>query len=278
LTLDFAAQVALLQSLFTQFPDIDFKDKIGVLSPYQSQLRELRRQYDLSLTKSQQLCIESNTVDAFQGREKDIIIFTCVRAGAQRGIGFVKDVRRMNVALTRAKHAMWVVGNAKTLGRNQDWQSYIGCVFSIQLQSSVRRSLSVGAVCRHLRDAGHGVFTVKTGDEAAAVLARGVPIKAPKPAVTRSNKRPRDGLPGITHKKKSQRAVESGAAGHGLIDGKVVKGIVNHRGGDAGNATEYKVRFKGVDKNLDEWRSAVHVDAKQIDIYAERKKQKDVSK
>lgn len=126
--LRFAVQVALLQSLFTQFPGIDFKDKIGVLTPYQSQLRELRRHYELSLTKTQQLCIESNTVDAFQGREKEIIIFSCVRAGAQRGIGFVADTRRMNVALTRAKHAIWVVGNAKSLSRNQDWRSYIGCV------------------------------------------------------------------------------------------------------------------------------------------------------
>ena len=127
LTCAVLAHVTLLRSLFADYPNIDFTDKIGVLTPYKSQLRELQRQYQRSLTKDQQLCVESNTVDAFQGREKDIVIFTCVRAGAQRGIGFVADTRRMNVALTRAKQAIWVVGNARALGRNSDWRSYIRC-------------------------------------------------------------------------------------------------------------------------------------------------------
>lgn len=48
--------------------------------------------------------IEINTVDAYQGREKDIIIFSCVRASKERSIGFLADYRRMNVAITRAKY------------------------------------------------------------------------------------------------------------------------------------------------------------------------------
>ena len=130
--------------------------------------------------------------------------------------------------------------------------------------------------CRHLRDAGHGIFTVKSGDEAAAVLSHGGSIKAPKPATKKSNKRPSEDAV-IARKKKSQRDVAPDTAVP--IDGKVVKGIVNHRGGsDAGSATEYKVRFKGGDKSLDEWRSAAQVDAQQIETYVDRKKKKDVSK
>ena len=49
--------------------------------------------------------IELNTVDAFQGREKDIIIFSCVRSGVD-GIGFLSDVRRMNVAITRYQYSI----------------------------------------------------------------------------------------------------------------------------------------------------------------------------
>ena len=59
-----------------------------------------------------------NTVDSFQGQEKDIIIVTTVRANGKRDIGFMKDERRVNVALTRSRHLMAVVGNGDTLGSN----------------------------------------------------------------------------------------------------------------------------------------------------------------
>lgn len=74
--------------------------------------------------------IAVNTVDAFQGQEKDIIIFSAVRANPNPGtrenvIGFLSDVRRLNVAITRPKFALIVLGNSETLSSHHTWRSYI---------------------------------------------------------------------------------------------------------------------------------------------------------
>ena len=73
--------------------------------------------------------IEVNTVDAFQGQEKDVIIINCVRANSSASmkgsLGFLVDERRMNVAITRAKHFLFVVGNSRTLGKNEKWKQLI---------------------------------------------------------------------------------------------------------------------------------------------------------
>lgn len=60
--------------------------------------------------------IEVNSVDAYEGRDIDIVILVCVRSNGNGKIGFLKDAGRMNVALTRARSALFIIGNALTLG------------------------------------------------------------------------------------------------------------------------------------------------------------------
>ena len=81
---------------------------IGVITPYAAQARLLR-----SLIADEQ--VEVDTVDGFQGREKEAILISLVRANPDRELGFLADVRRMNVALTRARRKLLVVGDSATL-------------------------------------------------------------------------------------------------------------------------------------------------------------------
>lgn len=92
--------------------------------------------------------MEFNTIDGFQGREVDILILSTVRASDQSAeepgfnsssIGFVADVRRMNVALTRAKLSLWIVGNARTLQANFNWAALLKDAKERNLVISVAR-------------------------------------------------------------------------------------------------------------------------------------------
>ncbi|KAJ8984652.1 hypothetical protein NQ317_009880 [Molorchus minor] len=98
-------------------------EQIGVITPYEGQRAYLVQymQYQGSLHSKLYQEIEIASVDAFQGREKDIIIMSCVRSNEHQGIGFLNDPRRLNVALTRAKYGIIIVGNPKVLSKQPLW-------------------------------------------------------------------------------------------------------------------------------------------------------------
>ncbi|XP_020575440.1 uncharacterized ATP-dependent helicase C29A10.10c-like [Phalaenopsis equestris] len=100
------------------------KVTVGIITPYKLQLKCLQREFEGVMNSDDGRDIYINTVDAFQGQERDVIIMSCVRA-SNHGVGFVADIRRMNVALTRARRALWVVGNANALMQSDDWAALI---------------------------------------------------------------------------------------------------------------------------------------------------------
>nr|XP_043639260.1 uncharacterized ATP-dependent helicase C29A10.10c-like isoform X2 [Erigeron canadensis] len=100
------------------------KVSVGIITPYKLQLKCIQREFEDVLNSEDGKDLYINTVDAFQGQERDVIIMSCVRA-AGHGVGFVADIRRMNVALTRAKRGLWVMGNASALVQSEDWAALI---------------------------------------------------------------------------------------------------------------------------------------------------------
>ncbi|KAF4346363.1 hypothetical protein G4B88_003394 [Cannabis sativa] len=100
------------------------KITVGIITPYKLQLKCLQREFEDVLNSEDGKDIYINTVDAFQGQERDVIIMSCVRASSH-GVGFVADIRRMNVALTRARRALWIMGNANALTQSDDWGALI---------------------------------------------------------------------------------------------------------------------------------------------------------
>lgn len=117
-------EAANVEKIATRFLRSGVKpEQIGVITPYEGQRAYLVQymQYHGSLHSKLYQEIEVASVDAFQGREKDIIIMSCVRSNDHQGIGFLNDPRRLNVALTRAKYGIIIVGNPKVLSKQPLW-------------------------------------------------------------------------------------------------------------------------------------------------------------
>jgi superfamily I DNA and/or RNA helicase len=95
---------------------------IAVIAPYAAQVRYLRDQLAQTAGAAS---VEVDTVDGFQGREKEAVIISTVRSNGKGEIGFLGDQRRMNVALTRAKRKLIVIGDSATLGSSSFFQSLL---------------------------------------------------------------------------------------------------------------------------------------------------------
>lgn len=114
-----------LTALFRLYRRESLTNEVVVLSPYRQQVALLKKMVCENRELSR-MEIECSTIDGIQGREKSIVLLSTVRSGSAKDIGFVKDDRRMNVAITRAKHSLITFGHAPVLSRHsQSWASLV---------------------------------------------------------------------------------------------------------------------------------------------------------
>lgn len=99
---------------------------IGIITPYRKQVSILKEilEQDEEL-RPYATIIKVQTIDSFQGQEKDIIYISLARSNNEQQIGFLSDVRRMNVAMTRAKKKLVVIGDSATIGSHSFYQGFI---------------------------------------------------------------------------------------------------------------------------------------------------------
>lgn len=111
--------------------------RIGVISPYKEQVRYLRKtlMQDKELFEHRDALV-INTIDGFQGQECEVVYISLVRSNDEGNIGFLKDVRRMNVAMTRAKVKLVVVGDSATISAHPFYEGFIDYINSIDAYRS----------------------------------------------------------------------------------------------------------------------------------------------
>ena len=98
---------------------LDERIDVGIISPYRAQVQYLRRLLmKREYFKPFRRLISVNTVDGFQGQERDIIVISLVRSNDEGQIGFLRDLRRMNVAITRARMKVIILGDRHTLAKH----------------------------------------------------------------------------------------------------------------------------------------------------------------
>jgi len=97
----------------------------GIISPYREQVKHLQELVNSNTYLQSLATIDINTIDAFQGQERDIVYISLVRGNENGEIGFLSDYRRMNVALTRARKKLVVIGDSATLGKHPFYNRFL---------------------------------------------------------------------------------------------------------------------------------------------------------
>ncbi|KAG8369518.1 hypothetical protein BUALT_Bualt14G0021900 [Buddleja alternifolia] len=143
-----AVVVKLVQRLFKAWSGSKEKLSIGLISPYAHQVMAIRDKLNQKYEKLERFIVKVKSVDGFLGGEEDIIIISTVRSNSSGFIGFLSNPQRTNVALTRARHCLWILGNEGTLSKSDSlWKDLIcdakdrQCFFNADEDSDIAKTI-----------------------------------------------------------------------------------------------------------------------------------------
>ncbi|KAK7399848.1 hypothetical protein VNO78_11042 [Psophocarpus tetragonolobus] len=143
-----AVVMKIIKSCFKAWRDSKENLSIGVVSPYAAQVVAIQDFLGQRYDTHDGFDVKVKTVDGFQGGERDIIILSTVRTNCSTSLQFISDHHRTNVALTRARHCLWILGNERTLTNEENvWKSLLldakkrQCFFSADEDKELAKSI-----------------------------------------------------------------------------------------------------------------------------------------
>ncbi|KAK6921421.1 DNA2/NAM7 helicase, helicase domain, partial [Dillenia turbinata] len=138
----------LIQNIYKAWNGSKEKLSIGVISPYASQVTAIQEKLGRKFENFQGFTVKVKTIDGFQGGEDDIVIISLVKSNSHGSIGFLSNPQRANVALTRARRCLWILGNARAMVNSKSiWEDVVcdaknrGCLFNADEDKDLAKAI-----------------------------------------------------------------------------------------------------------------------------------------
>ncbi|KAL2897301.1 putative helicase MAGATAMA 3 [Bienertia sinuspersici] len=150
-SIEVAVVCEILSRLFREVTASKQRISIGIISPYKAQVNAIEQKLEetKSIGENGGFTVSVRSVDGFQGGEEDVIIISTVRCNGTGSVGFLSDCRRTNVALTRARYCLWIIGSGTTLAHSDSvWEKLVtdakarGCFFDAKEDEGLTRAIA----------------------------------------------------------------------------------------------------------------------------------------
>ncbi|KAJ9554222.1 hypothetical protein OSB04_018267 [Centaurea solstitialis] len=143
-----AVVIKIVQNLYRVWTNSRKKLAIGIVSPYAAQVVSIKKRLAPKYEKLEGFSVKVNSIDGFQGGEEDVIILSTVRSNRHGSLGFLASPQRTNVAVTRARHCLWILGSETTLANSFSiWRELVGdarrrhCLFDVVADESLKMTI-----------------------------------------------------------------------------------------------------------------------------------------